>query len=71
MPDMLEQFAEETIEELLKRLPTEKRLKGVPVEERLIIGPQTTCHLGSRHDPDVARKALEESKKKIVQNGQP
>jgi len=37
-------------------------LADVPVEERLIIGPQTTWHLGSRHDPDVARKALEESK---------
>ena len=40
-------------------------LADVPVEERLIIGPQTTCHLGSRHDPDVARKALEESKAEV------
>jgi hypothetical protein len=35
MPDMLEQFAKETIEELLKKLPTEERLKGVPAAERL------------------------------------
>ena len=40
-------------------------LADVPVEERLIIGPQTTWHLGSRHDPDVARKALEESKAEV------
>jgi cell division GTPase FtsZ len=33
----------------------------VPVEERLIIGAQTSRHLGSRHDPEVARRALEES----------
>jgi hypothetical protein len=44
MPDALEQFAEETIEQLLKKLPAERllkrvsaeeRLKGVPAEERL------------------------------------
>jgi cell division GTPase FtsZ len=40
-------------------------LADVPVEERLIIGPQTTRHLGSRHDPDVARRALEESKAEV------
>jgi cell division GTPase FtsZ len=33
----------------------------IPAEERLIIGAQTTGRLGSRHDPDVARRALEES----------
>jgi hypothetical protein len=35
MPDMLEQFAEETIRELLNKLPAQKRLKGLPAEERL------------------------------------
>jgi cell division GTPase FtsZ len=34
----------------------------LPDEERLVIGPQMTRHLGSRHDPEVARRALEESK---------
>jgi cell division GTPase FtsZ len=34
----------------------------IAAEERLIIGAQTTGHLGSRHDPEVARRALEESK---------
>jgi len=35
MPDMLEQFAEETIEELLKKLPAARRLKGLSAGERL------------------------------------
>ncbi len=44
MPDLLEQFAEQTIEDLLKKLPAERllkilsaeeRLRGLPVEERL------------------------------------
>ena len=34
----------------------------VPADERLIIGAGTTRRLGSRHDPDVARTALEESR---------
>jgi cell division GTPase FtsZ len=33
----------------------------VPADERVIIGARTTRRLGSRHDPDVARAALEES----------
>jgi hypothetical protein len=35
MPDALQQFARETIEALLKKLPAEERLKGLPAEERL------------------------------------
>jgi hypothetical protein len=35
MPDALEQFAEETIKQLLKKLPAERRLEGLPAEERL------------------------------------
>ena len=37
----------------------------VPGEERLVIGARTARHLGSRHDPDVARRALEESKSEV------
>ena len=37
-------------------------LTDVPAEERLIIGSRTTGRLGARHDPDVARQALEESR---------
>ena len=36
-------------------------LSDVPPAERLLIGPCTTAHLGARHNPDVARQALEES----------
>jgi hypothetical protein len=35
MPDALEQFAQETIDELLREMPVEQRLKGLPPEERL------------------------------------
>jgi cell division GTPase FtsZ len=37
-------------------------LSDVPVEERLLIGTRTTGRLGARHNPDVARHALEESR---------
>jgi cell division GTPase FtsZ len=37
----------------------------VPAEERVIIGAQTTRRLGSRHDPGIARQALEESKAEV------
>ena len=40
-------------------------LSDVPPGERLLIGPHTTAHLGSRHNPDVARQALEESSSDI------
>ena len=35
MPDLLEQFAEDCIEELLNELPIERRLKGISPDERL------------------------------------
>ncbi len=35
MPTPLEEFARETIEELLKELPADQLLKAVPVEKRL------------------------------------
>ena len=41
-------------------------LAQVPVEERLLIGRATTRGLGSRHDPALAARALEESRDQIV-----
>jgi hypothetical protein len=35
MPDLLEQFTRETIDDLLRKLPVQARLKGLSVEERL------------------------------------
>jgi cell division GTPase FtsZ len=40
-------------------------LSDVPIEERLLIGAATTRRVGSRHCPDVARQALEESRSEI------
>jgi cell division GTPase FtsZ len=42
-------------------------LAQVPEEERLLIGAATTRGLGSRHDPAVAARALEESRDAIEQ----
>ena len=42
-------------------------LTDVPKEERVLIGAATTKHLGSRHNPEVARAALEDSKREIEQ----
>jgi cell division GTPase FtsZ len=41
-------------------------LLDVPAGERLLIGPRTTGHLGARHNPDVARQALEESSGEVA-----
>jgi cell division GTPase FtsZ len=40
-------------------------LVDIPPEERLLIGARTTSHLGSRHDPEVAQRAFEESRDEI------
>ncbi len=40
-------------------------LSDVPKDERFIIGTQTTGRLGARHDPDVARHALNESRSEV------
>lgn len=40
-------------------------LVDIPQEERLLIGARTTSHLGSRHDPEVAQQAFEESRREI------
>jgi cell division GTPase FtsZ len=42
-------------------------LAQVPKEERLLIGGITTGGIGSRHDPAVAARALEESRDQIEQ----
>jgi cell division GTPase FtsZ len=42
-------------------------LSDVPKDERVLIGPNTTRRLGSRHNPDVARDALEESRSEVEQ----
>ena len=41
-------------------------LADVPAEERLLIGAQTTRRLGSRHNPEVAAAALEESHSEVA-----
>jgi cell division GTPase FtsZ len=41
-------------------------LAQVPADERLLIGRATTNGLGSRHDPALAARALEESRDEIV-----
>ena len=40
-------------------------LSDVPPEERFLIGAATTRRIGSRHNPDVARAALEESRSDV------
>jgi len=40
-------------------------LSDLPKDERFIIGAQTTGRLGARHDPDVARQALQESRREV------
>src|SRR5687767_3392874 len=42
-------------------------LVDVPDEERVMFGAVTTRHLGARHDPEVARRAFEESREEIAQ----
>jgi len=37
-------------------------LSDLPKTERVLIGAQTTGRLGARHDPEVARQALDESR---------
>jgi cell division GTPase FtsZ len=40
-------------------------LSDLPSEERFLIGARTTGRLGARHDPEVALRALEESRSKV------
>jgi hypothetical protein len=40
-------------------------LSDVAKDERLLIGARTTGRLGARHDPDVARQALDESRAEV------
>jgi hypothetical protein len=49
MPDALEQFAEETIEELLKKLPARRRVKGLSADDLLAaMTPETRAALIER-----------------------
>ena len=40
-------------------------LSDLPGHERLLIGSNTTGRLGARHDPEVARRALNESRGEV------
>ena len=40
-------------------------LTDVPKEERLVIGDTTTRRLGSMHNPELAKQALDESRKEV------
>ena len=40
-------------------------LSDVPKDERFLIGTETTGRLGARHDPEVARHALNESRSEV------
>ena len=40
-------------------------LSDLPPEERLLIGARTTGRLGARHNPEVAKQALAESKSEV------
>ena len=40
-------------------------LSDLPKEERLLIGARTTGRLGARHDPEVALRALDESRSEV------
>jgi cell division GTPase FtsZ len=66
------QKADEKYAERLRRAVTtrfldtnEFSLTDVPKEERLVIGAATTRRLGSMHNPELARQALEESKDEV------
>ncbi len=41
-------------------------LNDLPKEERLVIGAATTRRLGSMHNPDLAKKALDESQDEVA-----
>ena len=40
-------------------------LSDLPADEKLLIGVRTTGRLGARHNPEVARQALDESKSEV------
>ena len=66
------QQADSRYAERLKRAITtrfldtnEFALSDLPKDERFVIGTQTTGRLGARHDPEVARHALQESRSEV------
>jgi cell division GTPase FtsZ len=69
---LVTQKADARYAERLKRAITTKfldtnefSLSDLPKEERLVIGAGTTRRLGSMHNPDLARKALDESREEV------
>ncbi len=40
-------------------------MSDLPAEERLLIGARTTGRLGARHNPEIAKQALDESKSDV------
>jgi cell division GTPase FtsZ len=69
---LLTQKADARYAERLRRAVTtrfldtnEFSLADVPKEERLVIGATTTRRLGSMHNPELARQALEESREDV------
>jgi hypothetical protein len=53
MPDVLEQFAKETIEELLREMPVEQRLEGLSADEVwAALSPETRAALAQRLKED-------------------
>jgi cell division GTPase FtsZ len=69
---LLSQKADARYAERLRRAVTtrfldtnEFSLSDVPQEERLVIGAATTRGLGSMHNPEIAARALEESKSDV------
>jgi hypothetical protein len=70
MPDMLEQLARETIEDLLKNLPVKERLKGVSADDLLeALSPEMRAALAQRlkdhgsHSNPEARQAEQGERK--------
>jgi hypothetical protein len=74
MPDMLEEFARETIDELLKELPVEKRLQGLTPEQIVrALTPEQVVH-GLSVDQllqGLDAEKLRELREKLKGNGPP
>jgi hypothetical protein len=76
MPNKLEEFVRQTIDELLAKLPAEERLKGLTPEERLEGLPAEERLKGLSAEerleglsPEELRLALEEAQRRLQTNG--
>jgi hypothetical protein len=58
MATKLEEFVRQSVEELLRKLPPEKRLEGLSAEERL-----------EGLSPEELREALQEIQRRLQTNG--